>query len=157
MTTNDFYFNDDDGRIRPLADLDDFCRQTIEAAEAAGLVIDDGNVVDLIADNCNASLRDIREALVYAGFAQRFPQATQRNREMNKSEPKLFHLYGSMGEGTEQKLDFTVTELDLEALKAKCRRLNDNPKNHPDLYYWIEDDSGNEISVDAIIARGIGS
>lgn len=37
--------------------------EIIRGAEAAGLTIDDGNVVDLIADNTDARLDEIRVAL----------------------------------------------------------------------------------------------
>lgn len=52
------------------------CCLFIERAEKADCVIDDGNVVDLIADNVSASLADIRAALIYAGLDKRFPKAT---------------------------------------------------------------------------------
>ncbi len=52
------------------------CRRIIEAAEADGLTIGDGDVVDLIADNTPHALQTIREALVVAGYAPRFPRAT---------------------------------------------------------------------------------
>lgn len=48
----------------------------IKRAEKAGLHIDDGNVVDLIADNANATLIEIRDALVETGMSNRFPNAT---------------------------------------------------------------------------------
>lgn len=51
-------------------------RAIIAKAEAAGLTIDDGNVVDLIADNLPITLKEIRELLVIEGFAKRFPKAT---------------------------------------------------------------------------------
>ena len=48
----------------------------VSKAESAGVVIDDGNVVDLIADNINAPLLTIREALMIAYPSNRFPKAT---------------------------------------------------------------------------------
>ena len=65
------------GKVAPLTALATFCRERIEAAEADGLEIGGGDVVDLIADNSDAPLQTIREALVVAGYAQRFPNATQ--------------------------------------------------------------------------------
>lgn len=59
----------------------------IHKAERDGVVIDDGNVVDLIADNITnfATLNEIRAALVRAGLASRFPRATrQRNPKRRK-------------------------------------------------------------------------
>lgn len=47
----------------------------IADAEASGVTIDDGNVVDLIADNTEASLPNIRAALIGAGLNNRFPKA----------------------------------------------------------------------------------
>lgn len=65
-----------DAEFPTLEDLATRCRQVIARAEGAGVVIDDGNVVDLCADNIPASLADIRSALVVAGLAARFPRAT---------------------------------------------------------------------------------
>lgn len=50
-------------------------KAVIAKAEADGVTIDDGNVVDLVADNCLASIDDIRLAIAFAGFAARFPNA----------------------------------------------------------------------------------
>jgi hypothetical protein len=66
-----------------LTDLADLCRALIEAAEADGVEVTDGNVVDLVADQttirgCPAALEDIRSALVVAGLGQRFLKATRR-------------------------------------------------------------------------------
>lgn len=57
------------------------CRSIIRRADNAGLVINDGNVVDLCADNLpsRVSLNDIRDALVTAGLSARFPRATRRH------------------------------------------------------------------------------
>ena len=66
-----------DDQVAPLTDLARFCRERIEAAEADGLEITDGDVVDLIADNSDAPLQTIREALVVAGYSSRFPRATR--------------------------------------------------------------------------------
>ena len=50
----------------------------IDRADKAGVALDDGNIVDLIADNVmGATLDDIRRALVFAGCSGRFPKATQ--------------------------------------------------------------------------------
>lgn len=65
------------GQVAPLTKLATFCRERIEAAEADGLEIDEGNVVDLIADNSDAPLQTIREALIVAGYSSRFPRATR--------------------------------------------------------------------------------
>ena len=63
-----------------LTDIATRASALIAAAEADGVVIDDGNVIDLLADNITrASLDDLRCALVVAGYAQRFPRATSRN------------------------------------------------------------------------------
>lgn len=53
------------------------CAAVIHAAERDGIEIRCGNVVDLCADNCAASLGDIRQALVDAGLSRRFPRATE--------------------------------------------------------------------------------
>lgn len=65
-----------DFRGTTLAEIAAQVRPLIERAESAGVVIDDGNIVDLIADNVYASIEDIRTAIVAAGLAQRFPRAT---------------------------------------------------------------------------------
>lgn len=53
-------------------------RAIIADAEQAGVVIDDGNVIDLLADNITwIPLADLRDALVVAGLAARFPRATR--------------------------------------------------------------------------------
>jgi hypothetical protein len=56
-------------------------RQLITVADNNGWAMDDGNVVDYIADNISrASLSDIRTALVVAGYSARFPKATRARR-----------------------------------------------------------------------------
>lgn len=66
-----------------LTEIADKCDQYIKAAEADGVVIDDGNVVDLCADqscmegDCFA-LSVIREALVVAGYGERFVKSTRQ-------------------------------------------------------------------------------
>lgn len=49
----------------------------IRRAEAAGVVIDDGNVIDLLADNIMLPLETIRQALAVSAVARRFSQATR--------------------------------------------------------------------------------
>lgn len=57
------------------------CRTLISFAERDGVEINDGNVVDLIADNLtHLPLDTIRDALVVAGLAHRFPRATSQHR-----------------------------------------------------------------------------
>lgn len=59
-----------------LTDIATRARQIIDAAEHDGLTIDDGNVVDLLANNIpRVPLNDLRSALVVAGLAARFPRA----------------------------------------------------------------------------------
>lgn len=59
-----------------LATLAKDCEQLIRFAESKGIAIDDGNVVDLIADNIvSVSLAQIRAALIIAGYAEQFPRA----------------------------------------------------------------------------------
>ncbi len=65
-------YDKDDRRLTTLAQD---CRSMIEAAEGDGLTIDNDNVVDLCADNIEASLSDIRCALVVAGYGERFVRA----------------------------------------------------------------------------------
>lgn len=65
--------------IKSLDDLAEKCCRIIVAAEYDGLEIDDGNVVDLCADNISASLKDIRTALASVpSLAARFPKAINR-------------------------------------------------------------------------------
>lgn len=52
----------------------------ILAAESDGVIVDDGNVVDLIADNTTATLADIRRALIHAGLSKRFPNAVKERK-----------------------------------------------------------------------------
>jgi len=70
-------------KICSVTEIGAKCRKAIEAAEADGLTIDDSNVVDLCADNINASLADIRVALISEGYGQRFPKATANNHEQS--------------------------------------------------------------------------
>lgn len=64
--------------MRTLTELAAHCRTLITACEADGVAVTDGNVVDLIADNTgDATLLDIRTALVVAGYGNRFPKATR--------------------------------------------------------------------------------
>lgn len=67
--------------------LTEKCDQIIKAADAADVVIDDGNVVDLIVDQLSVnsdprfqrvSLSSIRLAISQAGYAKRFPKAIAR-------------------------------------------------------------------------------
>jgi len=65
------------------------CRRVIARADAAGIAVTDGNVVDLCADNIeHVSLNDIRDALVVAGLAARFPRATRKH---NTARPAAKH------------------------------------------------------------------
>jgi hypothetical protein len=66
--------------ILQLTTIAEQCRAIIKSAESAGLQIDDGNVLDLCADNLpRLPLDTIRDALVVAGLAARFPNATRRH------------------------------------------------------------------------------
>jgi hypothetical protein len=59
-----------------LVEIAEVARKLIEAAERDGLTIDDGNVVDLLADNIQTiPLDTLREALIVAGYSARFPRA----------------------------------------------------------------------------------
>jgi hypothetical protein len=62
-----------------LIDIAHNIRQLITIADNDGCKLDDGNVVDYIADNIGpmASLSDIRTALVVAGYSARFSKATR--------------------------------------------------------------------------------
>ena len=63
--------------MRTLEQLAQHARNLIVACEDDGVVVTDGTVVDLIADNTGgASLSDIRKALTIAGYSARFPRAT---------------------------------------------------------------------------------
>lgn len=74
MTTHCGHMNDGP---RQLMDVAVECRKVIERAERAGVTIDDGNVIDLLADNIvDVSLADLRVALVCSGIGDRFPRAT---------------------------------------------------------------------------------
>jgi hypothetical protein len=63
-------------RTLTLEELRGFVLERIAAAERDGVIIDDGNVVDLIADQCDNSLGQIRTALFLADLSARFPRAT---------------------------------------------------------------------------------
>ena len=71
-----------------LNQLASYCRRVVMAADVDGVEIDDGSVVDLCADQCATGnwpylqppLDDIRDALVVAGLAPRFPKATEKHR-----------------------------------------------------------------------------
>lgn len=50
------------------------CTFLIEWARGDGLIIDDSNIIDLIADNItNVAVDEIKEALRLAGYADEFP------------------------------------------------------------------------------------
>lgn len=66
-------------KVGTIEELATKAKKIILKAENAGIVVDDGNVVDLIADNTYETLIDIRTALVVAGLAPRFPKATSPN------------------------------------------------------------------------------
>lgn len=64
-----------------LVNIAQSCRALVERADQAGIRLDDGNVVDLIADSLTElPLDTIRDALVVAGLAPRFPKATAKHR-----------------------------------------------------------------------------
>lgn len=55
------------------------CIFLIEWARRDGLIIDEGNVIDLIADNVtNVTLNEIKEALQLAGYADKFPNVLNK-------------------------------------------------------------------------------
>lgn len=52
-------------------------REIVGRARAAGVVVDDGNVVDLLADHMTRiPLETLRHVLVVAGFGDEFPRAS---------------------------------------------------------------------------------
>ena len=54
------------------------CRQLILEAEDCDLIIDEGNVIDLLADNItDVSLLHLRLALGASGLGSRFPKAVR--------------------------------------------------------------------------------
>ena len=62
-----------------LIEIATHCREIIVQAEDDGLVIDDGNVIDLLADNITTcSLFDLRCALAISGFGSRFTETIRR-------------------------------------------------------------------------------
>ena len=71
-----------------LSQLADYCKVCVDKADADGVELDDGNIVDLCADRCadgnwpyfQPPLDDIRSALIVAGLAPRFPIATSKFR-----------------------------------------------------------------------------
>ncbi len=61
-----------------LLDIAMQARGTIAAADMAGLMINDSNVIDLLADNIpDVPLNTLRDALVVAGLSPRFIVATR--------------------------------------------------------------------------------
>ena len=74
--------------VYKLIDLAEYCRKAVIAADSVYLEIDDGSIVDLCADQCATGnwpyhqppLDDIRDALVVAGLAPRFPKATAKHK-----------------------------------------------------------------------------
>jgi hypothetical protein len=64
------------------------CADIIRTAERDGVAIDDGSVVDLCADNTEASLCDIKAALVIARLSARFPRATVLCRGYSIPQPE---------------------------------------------------------------------
>lgn len=68
-----------------LMDIAVKAREVIANAEADRVVIDDGNVIDLLCDNISSvSIEDLRSALVVAGLATRFPKATAPRQYVTK-------------------------------------------------------------------------
>jgi hypothetical protein len=62
---------------RTLIEIARECEAVIDRAEAAGVTIDDGNVIDLLADNLEREpLRTLQDALVITRHGARFPRAT---------------------------------------------------------------------------------
>jgi hypothetical protein len=59
--------------------LDERVREIITKADVAGVALDDGNIIDLLADNIETgSLDDLRASLLMAGYGARFPKAVMR-------------------------------------------------------------------------------
>lgn len=74
-----FDFFPEETIVRQLVDVAAECKRVIDRAERAGVTIDDGNVIDLLADNIvDVSLADLRAALVCSGHGPRFPRATSK-------------------------------------------------------------------------------
>lgn len=62
-----------------LIDIAKEARVIIDRARAAGVTVDDGNVVDLLADNMpSVPLDTFRYALAIAGAGNHFPRAERR-------------------------------------------------------------------------------
>ncbi|RIL03112.1 MAG: hypothetical protein DCC71_15385 [Proteobacteria bacterium] len=67
------------------AELRKRVREIVAAAEADGVALDDGNVVDLLADQMpRVPLAELRAALVDAGLAPRFPKAVARGARLDR-------------------------------------------------------------------------
>jgi hypothetical protein len=86
-----------------------------------------------------------------------------------KASHVKYVIWGSMGEGTEQEIR---TMTDRRKATKEVRQLNDQPSNHPDLFYWFEVDdtrplepipygdtpatlSGHKAICDAYTERGL--
>lgn len=63
---------------RQLMDIAIEVKIIIDRADKAGIHLDDGNVIDLLADNLTEEpLSTLRDALVVSGHGARFPKATR--------------------------------------------------------------------------------
>jgi len=71
-----------DAAPMPTTEIAKFAAALIEGADKAGLTIDNGNVIDLLADNITApDLRTLRAALSLTGYAERFNAAIMLGRK----------------------------------------------------------------------------
>lgn len=65
---------------KPLIQIATEVRRIIERADSADIALDDGNIIDLLADNLESEPLDtLRDALVVAGMGSRFPHAVRRH------------------------------------------------------------------------------
>lgn len=115
--------------MRPLllAEVANLCRNLVEGADAAGVELDDGNVVDLCADNLPqaVTLSDIRCALVVAGLAPRFPKATSLPKIASQSRHD-FEGYPGIAH------DLETLRMQRDKLLAALKVLRDDLKHFSD-------------------------
>lgn len=116
--------------IPKLPEIAKKCRAAIEKADRAGVMIDDGNVVDLCADKLpRVPLDTIRDALVVAGLAARFPKATRDHHGADPAPWERQNLFGvrqiitaPVRRGPQQDCDRLRREFDEQHDRYKAAR-----------------------------------
>jgi Recombination endonuclease VII len=129
-------------------------KRIIAKARAAGLTIDDGNVVDLLADNLpRASLNDLRRALELIGG---FPRAVRPDR-IDRIVHKLWYMRTAHGEHR-VKYDYNITRAEIAAkIRAQNGMCDDCGTDLDKEKTWCQDHDHDTGAVRGVLCPSCNS